>query len=214
MKGTPEVTEVAFLQLSVDHNPEELRDILLRTQHIQAQWISQHQPKLLEGKPYGHTTEVWIGEHERPYLLLTAPWESVDAHNQWIQSQENMSLMQELKGFISQNRDSVVLYHLTPAGGNNDFRGDILARGPVKLWKISVKPEFKAKLEEEYRIIETQSSTEPNQRMWAGWRVEKEGPEDMVILASPGFEEVIESGIAVKFEDAQVSRFGYRPFMH
>ncbi|KAG8669486.1 hypothetical protein FPOAC2_08815 [Fusarium poae] len=214
MKGTSEVAEVAFLQLSVDHNPEELGEILQRTQQIQAQWISQHQPKLLEGKPYHHTTEVWIGEHERPYLLLTAPWESVDAHNQWIQSQENMSLMQELKGFISQDKDSVVLYHLTPAGGNNDFRGDILARGPVKLWKISVTPECKAKLEEEYRIIEAQSSTEPNQRMWAGWRVEKEDTEDMVILASPGFEEVIESGIAVKFEDAQVSRLGHRPFMH
>jgi hypothetical protein len=208
------VTEVAFLQLSVDHNTEELRDILKRSQKIQAQWIRQHQPKLLEGRSYDHTTEFWIGEHEKPYLLLTAPWESVDAHNQWIQSQDNISMMQELKGFISQDKDSVVLYHLTPAGGKNDFRGDILARGPIKVWKISVKPEWKAKLEEEYRAIETQSSTVPNQRMWAGWRVEKEDTEDMVILASPSFEEVIESGIAVRFEDTQVSRFEQKPFMH
>ncbi|CAF3584603.1 hypothetical protein SNK03_011936 [Fusarium graminearum] len=214
MTGASEVAEVAFLQLSVDYDPEELRDILQKTQQIQAQWIRLHQPKLLEGKPYNHTTEIWIGEHEKPYMLLTAPWESVDAHNQWIQSQENMSLMQKLKGFISQDKDSVVLYHLTPAGGNNDFRGDILARGPVKLWKITVKPECKAKLEEEYRAIESQSSTEPNQRMWAGWKIEKEGTEDMVILASPGFEEVVESGIAVKFEDAQVSRFEHKPFIH
>ncbi|UZP41867.1 hypothetical protein NXS19_009683 [Fusarium pseudograminearum] len=182
MMGAPEVAEVAFLQLSVDYDPEELRDILQKTQQIQAQWIP--------------------------------PWESVDAHNQWIQSQENISLMQKLKGFISQDKDSVVLYHFTPAGGNNDFRGDILARGPVKLWKISVKPECKAKLEEEYRAIESQSSTEPNQRMWAGWRIEKEGTENMVILASPGFEEVVESGIAVKFQDAQVSRFEHKPFIH
>ncbi|RGP76367.1 hypothetical protein FLONG3_5251 [Fusarium longipes] len=208
------VTEIAFLQLSVDHDTEALRDILKRTQKIQAQWIRQHQPRLLEGKPYGHTTEVWIGQHEKPYLLLAAPWESVDAHNQWIQSQENISLMQELQGFLSQDKDSVVLYHLAPADGSNDFRGDILARGPVKVWKISVKPSWKAALETEYRTIQTQSSTEPNQRMWAGWRVEKGNTKDMVILASSGFEEVIESGIAVKFDEAQVSRFEQKPFIH
>ena len=77
-----------------------------------------------------------------------------------------------------------------------------------------MKPEQKAKLQEEYRAIETRSSTEPNQRMWAGWKVENENTEDLVILASPSFEEVVESGIAVRFDEAKVSRFEHKPFLH
>ena len=207
------VVEVAFIQLQAQYNAHELQDIMKRSQQIQAQWIRQHQPKLLEGKSYDYTTDAWIDE-QSPYLLLTAPWESVDGHNEWIQSQENISVMQELKQFISQHEGAVDLYHLTPAGENNEFRGDILARGPIKVWKISVKPEQKAKLQEEYRAIETRSSTEPNQRMWAGWKVENKNTEDLVILASPGFEEVVESGIAVRFDEAKVSRFEHKPFLH
>jgi len=208
------VVEVAFIQLQAQYNAQKLQDIIKRTQQIQAHWIRQHQPKLLEGKPYDYTTDAWIGEDQSPHLFLTAPWESVDGHVEWIQSQENISVMQELKQFISQDGGAVDLCHLKPAGENNDFRGDILARGPVKVWKISVKPEQKVKLQEEYRAIETRSSTEPNQRMWAGWKVENEGTEDMVILASPGFEEVVESGIAVRFDEAKVSRFEHKPFLH
>ncbi|KAJ4136392.1 hypothetical protein NW768_004005 [Fusarium equiseti] len=206
------VVEVAFIRLQSQYNAKELQDVIKRTQQIQAQWIRQHQPKLLERRPYDYTTDAWIAG-QSPYLFLTAPWESVDGHNEWIQSQENIFVMRELKKFISQDEEAVDLYHLKPVG-ENDFRGDILARGPVKVWKISVKPEEKAKLEEEYRAIETRSSTEPNQRMWAGWKIENEDTEDLVILASPGFEEVVESGIAVKFDEAKVSRFEHKPFLH
>ncbi|KAH7191948.1 uncharacterized protein B0J16DRAFT_379842 [Fusarium flagelliforme] len=208
------VVEVAFIQLQAQYNAQELQDIIKRSRQIQAQWIRQRQPKLLEGKPYDYTTDAWIGEDQPPYLFLTAPWESVDGHNEWIQSQENISVMQELKEFIRQDEGAVDLCHLTPAGENNDFRGDILARGPIKVWKISVKPEEKAKLKEEYRAIETRSSTEPNQRMWAGWKIENENTEDMVILASSSFEEVVESGIAVRFDEAKVSRFEHKPLLH
>lgn len=208
------VTEVAFIQLSADHNTEELKEVLEKTQQVQTQWILRHQPQLLEGKPYSHTTDIWISEDDSPRLLLTAPWESVDAHNEWIQSQENTSLMQELKKFIRQDQDSILLYHWTPVKGTNGFRGDTFAQGPVKIWKISVKPEEKAKLEKAFHAVETQSSTETSQMMWAGWKVEEEGRENMVILASPSCEELIESGIASKLEDTRVSRFEHKPLMH
>ncbi|KAF4453021.1 hypothetical protein F53441_4252 [Fusarium austroafricanum] len=206
------IVETAYLQLKAGIDEQKLRDITKATLPIQAQWIREHQPKLLEGKPYDHTTDIWISEDETPCLFLTAPWDSVDGHIEWIKSQENVSLMQEFKEFISDDHDAVVLNHLESAG-ENEFRGDIMVRGLVKVWKISVKPEERASLEKEYREIETQSSALPGQTMWAGWKVEGDGTE-MVIISSPGFEDVIESGIAVRFEDTKVSRFGYKPFLH
>ncbi|EXL53993.1 hypothetical protein FOCG_07095 [Fusarium oxysporum f. sp. radicis-lycopersici 26381] len=206
------IVETASIQLKPGYDEDKLRNILKETQQIQAQWIREHQPNLLEGKPYNYTTDIWITDGEAPYLFLTAPWESVGGHDEWIQSQENISLMQELKEFISQDKDAVALYHLGPAG-ENEFRGDILSRGSVKVWKISVKPEEKASLEKEFRSIETQSATLPGQRMWAGWRIEGDDS-IMVIIASPGFEDVIESGIAVRFEATKVSRFEHKPFLH
>ncbi|KAF5674184.1 hypothetical protein FHETE_3017 [Fusarium heterosporum] len=207
------VVENALLQLKPGYNAQKLHAILKKSQQIQAQWIREHQPKLLEGKPYDHTTDFWIYEHKSPYLFLTAPWESADAHKEWIKSQENTLLMQELMDFIEQDTDAVVLYHLCPAG-KNEFRGDMLAKWPINVWNITVKPEEKEILEKEYRLIETNSSTEPGQRMWAGWRIEKGEAEELIIIASPSFEDVIESGIAVRMEEDRVSRFEYRPIFH
>ncbi|KAF9775001.1 hypothetical protein IL306_006924 [Fusarium sp. DS 682] len=206
------VVETASIKLRPVYNEEKLRNILKETQRVQAQWIREHQSKLLEGKPYNYTTDAWLSDGEAPYLFLTAPWESVDGHNEWIQSQENISLMQELKEFISQDQDAVALYHLEPAG-ENEYRGDILARGSVKVWRISVKPEEKESLEHDYRLLESQSAILPGQRMWAGWKIEG-NDSNMVIIASPGFEDVIESGIAVRFEATKVSRFEHKPFLH
>ncbi|KAJ4256666.1 hypothetical protein NW762_008762 [Fusarium torreyae] len=208
------ITEIAFLQLKPGYDEHKLRDILKKTQKVQAQWIREHQPKLLEGKPYDYTTDVWINEDEVPRLFLAAPWESVEAHGEWIKSKENASIMQELQNFISEDRDAVVLYHLKPAGETNDFRGDILGRGLVKVWKISVRPEEKTFLDKEYRLIEDQSPTEPGQKVWAGWKVEEGDAEDMVIIASSSLEDVIESSIAVRFDETKVSRSEHKPFMH
>ncbi|KAF4336626.1 hypothetical protein FBEOM_9502 [Fusarium beomiforme] len=206
------VIETAFIQLKPGYDEDMLRNILKESQRVQARWIREHQPKLLEGKPYSHTTDFWIADGEAPYLFLTAPWESVDDHNEWIQSQENISLMQQLKEFISQDQDAVTLHHLEPAG-DNEYRGDVLARGSVKVWRISVKPEEKASLGKDYRLIESQSATLPGQRMWAGWKIEGDDS-NLVIIASPGFEDVIESGIAVRLEATKVSRFEHKPFLH
>ncbi|SPJ80280.1 uncharacterized protein FTOL_08672 [Fusarium torulosum] len=207
------VIENAFIQLRAGYDAQRLRAILKDCQQIQALWIREHQPKLLEGKPYDYTTDCWISKDESPHLLLTAPWESVDGHKEWIQSHENAYVMDDLKAFIREGKDAMVLYHLIPAG-ENEFRGDVIAQGPVKVWRISVEPEEKESLEKEYRLIETSSSTEPGQRMWAGWRVEKEESEELVIIASPSFGDVIESSIVVRTEDAKVSRFEQKPFLH
>ncbi|KAF4969984.1 hypothetical protein FSARC_2887 [Fusarium sarcochroum] len=210
----PSVTEIAFLQLKPGYDEQKLRGILKDIQKTQAQWIREHQPNLLEGKPYDYTTDIWITEDEVPRLFLAAPWESVEAHGEWLKSKENASVIQELQGFISEDRDAVVMYHLKPAGETNDFRGDILGRGPVKIWKISVKPEEKTFLDKEYRVIEDQSPTELGQKVWAGWKIEEGDTEDMVIIASSSLEDVIESSIAVRFEDTRVSRSEHKPLMH
>ncbi|KAM0343044.1 hypothetical protein ACHAPU_008945 [Fusarium lateritium] len=207
------VVENALLQLKPGYDAQELHAVLKKSQQIQAQWIREHQPKLLEGKPYDHTTDFWISEHESPSLFLTAPWESADAHEEWIKSQENTLLMQELVDFIDQGKDAVVLYHICPAG-KNEFRGDLLVKWPVKVWNITVKPEEKEILEKEYRLIETNSSTEPGQRIWAGWKIEKGEAEELTIIASPGCEDAIESGIIGRLEEDRVARFEHKPIFH
>lgn len=207
------VIENAFMQLRPGYDAQRLRALLKDCQQIQALWIREHQPQLLEGKPYDYTTDCWISEDESPHLLLTAPWESVEGHKEWIQSHENAYVMDDIKALIKEGNDAVDLYHLFPAG-ENEFRGDVLAKGPVKVWRISVKPEEKESLEKEYRLIETNSSTEPGRRIWAGWRVEKEESEELVIIASQSFGDAIESSIVVRMEDTKVSRFEQKPLLH
>ncbi|KAF5019564.1 hypothetical protein F66182_8417 [Fusarium sp. NRRL 66182] len=211
----PLVIETAFLQLKVGYDTQKVRDLVKKSQQVQAQWIRKHQPELLEGKPYHHTTDFWFSEDELPCLFLAAPWESVKAHKDWIKSRENTSTMLELQEVMSQDEDAVFLCHLNPAGDEVDLRGDLLAKGPIKVWRISVKPEERTLVEKEYRNIEALSSAGPGQGMWAGWRIEKvKDAEEMIIIASPSMEDAVESNIAVKFVDAKVFRFQYQPFVY
>ncbi|KAF4977682.1 hypothetical protein FZEAL_5822 [Fusarium zealandicum] len=168
---TMSVTECAICPLEEGYDEDKFLNLLKEAQHEQNRWIRKHQPHLLEGRPYENLSSFSIQKSSPPLLLITAPWDSPEGHAEWIASDENKVVMGQLSSYFAEN-SHMVFYHLDHAGGEDDLRGDIFAQGPFNLWRLTVKPDHKDKLQELFRNVESHgSTTEPSKRIWGGWRI-------------------------------------------
>ncbi|KAM0433955.1 hypothetical protein ACHAPT_003899 [Fusarium lateritium] len=201
------VNEFALLQLKSGFDEDKFLELLKASQDSQAQWVREHQPHLLKGKPYTNPSNFYLQNSDPPYLVITAPWDSPDGHGEWIQSAVNKSAMGGLLEYIAQGPDGVVLFHMNAAGSDEEVRGDLFVQGSFNIWRISVNSGQKEKLQEEYRNIELDvGNTNPNQRVWGGWKVEKGDKEELVVFWSQDVKEDVLSRL-VEVENIQIRRY-------
>jgi quinol monooxygenase YgiN len=114
-----------------------------------------------------------------PYLLITAPWESPEAHGQWIQSPENQRVFAQLSTFIEPGTHSVLLFHMEAAGRlHSQLRGEYLLREQFHVYRlILTEPGKREELGRKFREAEEAvHAKNRDQILWGGWRVE--GPGD------------------------------------
>ncbi|KAM5344817.1 hypothetical protein ACJ41O_010679 [Fusarium nematophilum] len=208
------VTEFAILQLKSGYDESKFREVLKHSQEVQAQWSREHQPQVLQGKPYSIPSNSFIRKSDPPYLLITAPWDTPEGHAEWIESDENKGLMGSLLEYIAQVPDAVVLFHLSPAGSQDDLRGDLFAREALKVVRVSVKPDQKEKLQEEYRLIESSvGSAESGGRVWGGWRIEKTNDlEELVVFWSQSLKDDVGSRLS-QVQGSDVSGYEFQPLL-
>ncbi|KAF5012980.1 hypothetical protein FDECE_987 [Fusarium decemcellulare] len=206
------VTEFALLQLNPGLDEAKFVDILKRSQNIQAEWVRKHQPQLLEGKPYTNPSNFFIHRSDPLSIVITAPWESPEGHGEWIACDENKSEMGIIFEYIT-GPESVLVFHLNPAGSEDDLRGDIFAKGPLNVWRISVKHDQKEKLQEHYRNVEREVTADPGHRIWAGWKIEEsEKAEELVVFWSQGVKEDFVSRL-LQVQNPVVHRYELQPFL-
>ncbi|KAJ4316190.1 hypothetical protein N0V84_007972 [Fusarium piperis] len=200
------VNEFALIQLKSGYDEDKFLKLLKASQDDQARWIREHQPHLLEGKPYTYPSNFYLQKSNPPYLVITAPWDSPEGHGEWIQSDVNKSAMGGLLEYIAEGPEGVVLFHMKAAGSEDEVRGDLLVQGSFSIWRISVDSDHKKELQAQYRNIEQYvDNTSPNQRVWGGWKVEEGEKEELVVFSQNTKEDVL-SPLA-QVESAQVRRY-------
>ncbi|RSL99056.1 hypothetical protein CDV31_012352 [Fusarium ambrosium] len=199
------VNELAIIQLKSGYDEDKFLKLLKVSQDDQAQWIRENQPHLLEGKPYTNPSNFYLQKSDPPYLVITAPWDSPEGHGEWIQSDVNKSAMGGLLEYIAEGPDGVVLFHMKAAGSEDEVRGDLLVQGSFNIWRISIDSDQKEKLQEQYRSVEQEVGTNPNQKVWGGWKVEQGEKEELVVFSQNAKEDVLSP--LTQVESAQVQRY-------
>ncbi|KAK7408587.1 hypothetical protein QQX98_009235 [Neonectria punicea] len=184
------VTEFALLQLKPSYSKSKFIEILRGSLETQDHWVREHQPHMLQDKPYDKLSAFYVQNSDAPCLLINATWDSPEGHGEWLQSPENKTVFANLTEYVADVSNSVVVFHMEPTAGSEDeLRGDIFAEEcPFSVCRISVNASQKESVLEKYRSIEAQARVaNPSSRVWAGWRIENDGDvEELVIFWNQG----------------------------
>ncbi|UKZ46172.1 hypothetical protein TrVGV298_000371 [Trichoderma virens] len=163
------VTEFAIIKLKPNCDALELLETLMECQEIQDSWICRNQPCNLE--PGTNLSSMYTDATDQSTLLITAPWDSPEAHREWIQSLENRMASGSLTEFSAPGCNSVMLFHMDPAGARPQMREAFQHKDTNDVFDA---------LENELREQGLEKS------IWAGWRIEKaageEDKEDLIVF--------------------------------
>lgn len=170
------VTEFAILGLQQGHDEPRLVETLAQCQQLQDEWMHRNQPGSVESNVNFSSMYLERPNPEHgpaPSLLITAPWESAEAHGQWLQCKENQTCNDRLSDYIAPGGDSVLLFHMEPAGTRAQIRGDLFSRGTFNVCRISIDVDQRDAMQQAYRSLEHEMSGRGVQdEVWAGWRLE------------------------------------------
>ncbi|KAG5930798.1 hypothetical protein E4U53_002119 [Claviceps sorghi] len=171
------VTEYAVLPLR-PRQPPDLVDTLAQCQAIQDAWVGGHRPSGRE--PDTSLSSMYLDQGSRPALLITAPWDGISGHEEWMRTRENEVCKAMLGGYVQD--DAVRLVHLRPAGREGTLRGPFVARD-VNVVRIVVEEAERDTLQGLYAELEDEVRGRGGRRLWGGWRVEEaQGKEELVVF--------------------------------
>ncbi|KAK8927002.1 hypothetical protein H634G_02027 [Metarhizium anisopliae BRIP 53293] len=178
------VTEFAIICLrSGGFDELDFLEALMEVQEIQDSWTRVNHPYNLE--PNSNLSSMYIEHSDPPSLLITAPWDSPEDHGEWIRSTDNQMCNAKLAHYIKPGCSSALLQHLSPAGKDEQLRRAFLNKDSFSVARITVEPGVKRdKLQEAYEREERDVDLmEGDQKLWAGWRMEKRhGNEELVVF--------------------------------
>ncbi|KAK0643028.1 hypothetical protein B0T16DRAFT_331018 [Cercophora newfieldiana] len=105
------VTEIAILPLISGSVDPDFKETLKRGLDIQNDWhIANfpHLPATLKGRASHCLQQV----EDPGKIMITAEWESLEAHWKWIRSPENAEVMAALSPYVPSSPSDMVLLHL------------------------------------------------------------------------------------------------------
>jgi hypothetical protein len=182
------VTEFALIKLKPGYDKLELYELLMCLLEDQDGWVREHKPHLLNGRNDVNLTKAYIATTDPPYLLLVAPWDSPECHREWIASKENQEGFAKLQEFIAAGDDSVVLFHMTPAGKQSCPPPTFIEHSSFDVDRIFTKPgSEKETVDARYQMLEkTLLDLKLGDHFWGGWRIEKteSGADELVVFSS------------------------------
>ncbi|KAL6902474.1 hypothetical protein GGI43DRAFT_340885 [Trichoderma evansii] len=179
------VTEFALIKLRGKYDALEFLETLMECQEIQDNWVRKNQAYNLN--PDANVSSMYTDATDQSTLLITAPWESPEAHGEWIQSAENRMANGSLSEFSAPGCDSVLLFHMEPAGARPQMREAFKhkdSNDTFDVCRITVKGDQREALQREYQTLEDELRKEGLEKsIWAGWRIETfDGEEDLVVF--------------------------------
>lgn len=178
------VTEFAIIKLRGGHDQLEFLETLMECQELQDDWTHDNQPHNLESNI--NLSSMYIEQSDPPSLLITAPWDSPEAHGEWIQCSENQACNGKLSGYIAPGCNSVLLFHMDPAGEQPEMRMSFAHKSSFNVCRITVTADKRDSLQKAYQELEGRLlGNGDGPKVWAGWRIEKSGDaEEFVVFWS------------------------------
>lgn len=209
------VTEFALIRLREDGRTDlEFLEMLMQCQETQDGWVHRNQPHLREAGT--NLSSMFLQEQkpgDEPHLLITAPWDSPEGHHRWLECKENRRSMAKLAERIAPGDDSVVLFHMDPAGSNpNVLLGDRVSREPFRVCRLSVPAGERAALQAEFLRLERElAAVAEDGQLWAGWRIERPdddgGREDLVVFWDPNIRSKKLGAFLDRYPDKDIRAF-------
>ncbi|KAL7915015.1 hypothetical protein GGI35DRAFT_166980 [Trichoderma velutinum] len=182
------VTEFAIIKLRSNFDPLEFLETLMECQEIQDNWIRRNQPCNLA--PGMNLSSMYTDATDQSTLLITAPWDSPEAHGEWIQSLENRTANGNLTEFSAPGCDSVILFHMDPAGARPQMREAFQHKDTNDVFdvcRLTYNGDQREAIQTKYQALENELRKEGLEKsIWAGWRIEKaageEDKEDLIVF--------------------------------
>ncbi|KAL1869720.1 hypothetical protein VTK73DRAFT_2961 [Phialemonium thermophilum] len=169
------VTELAILTSTNGELSGELRKLLEQARPIQAAWHAENFPAL-PSTPAERGDAMFQQMEDPRKILLTARWDSVAGHHQWIASEDNKAIMAKLNSHI--DSDDLVLFHLDSeifSAPPPDGATGLVDSPVISVARLMVAPNqrknFGDKFEEVRNLLEDYAKPH---LVRTGWRVDKE----------------------------------------
>lgn len=181
------VTEFALVKLQPDHDELELYELVMQLLEVQDTWVRSHLPHLLSDDTKRNLSNLYVAKSDPPYLLITAQWDSLEAHNKWIESDENKTGFAKVRRFFAPGDDALVLFHMTPAGRGKGHPPSFAGHACFNVTRLFVPVEEKEVVQAKYQKLEdTLGDLKLEEKIWGGWRIEKsrDDEEELVVFTS------------------------------
>lgn len=185
------VTEIAILTLVAGDVDPPLVDELKRSLDIQNDWHIAHFPHLpstLEGRASHCLQEI----EDRSKIIITAKWESLEAHWKWIRSEENAKVMAALSTHVTADPDDMVLLHVDSVlFGKETLESTSLLDSPIiAVERLFISPSEQDRLEglEIAKDLTTKAAAPHPVR--GGWRVDVESDDRLEYVLVSGWDSV------------------------
>lgn len=207
------VTEFALFTLRDGYDAVELLETIIECQEIQDDWVRAHHPNECAKKASVSRMYTDVTEPARHRIAITAPWQSPAAHLAWVDTPANKAVMAKFAAFLpddaipdhravdirdpapgaAENRGFLFFHMEAAAAAAADCRRAHLheafsPREPLVVTRLAAEGAARREqLQARYTELEKALVAEtPRDRVWAGWRIEKEGDgqEELVVFRS------------------------------
>ncbi|KAI0166031.1 hypothetical protein GGR57DRAFT_2840 [Xylariaceae sp. FL1272] len=178
------VTELAWIPTNTPGVvPQAFIEAGRKAIDVQSEWTKAHAPTLPIGTPAARGAALYQQLEDRSITLVTAHWESVAQHHEWIGSDENKDAMGGLGSMIDPSR--VEFFHVQ---GVEMFPVHTIEGDLLTVIRILIKDEEKEKVErtwtETRKLLESVAGSEYR----GGWRIERQkgegSKEEFVIVGA------------------------------
>lgn len=143
------------------------------------QWTEAHAPTLPVGEPSARGAALYQQLEDKTITLVTAHWESVAQHHEWIGSAENQTAMADLGPMIDPSR--VEFFHVE---GVEMFPADTIEHGLLTVLRIGVSGEEKERLEGIWKEARELLQSAAGCEFRAGWKIEKGDRDEFVVVGA------------------------------
>lgn len=162
----------------------EVYEDLIQAVEIQDDWVKEHMPR-----NYRHgynVSSLYITKTDPPHLLVIASWDSPQAHQQWLDSEENQLASAKINQHVEAPGDSTLLFRMEAAGTHGVVPDSFNQMTSFDVCRFFVESHEKPLVQDKYRALEDALvKLNLGDQLWGGWKsAQSDNAEELVIISS------------------------------
>jgi hypothetical protein len=180
--------EFALFKLQPELDELEFYEDVMQALEIQDEWVKQHMPHQWERNRNcdRNVSSIYLAKTDPACLLIVAPWNSPEAHQQWIDSEEYQVAMAKIKPYIASDDDALIVFDMDAAGMHHDLPNSFDEMASFDVCRFVVDAPEKSAVQDRYRNLEDELARRNlGDQIWGGWKIAQSGNrEEFVVLSS------------------------------